>query len=1599
MGANEKGRIPARDLIEKTRRRYGVGVTLTGEAKEVADNYKELALGLVGTIAEDLNSKDSHFILELVQNADDNEYPSGRVPSLSFRLEPKRLVVVNNERGFEEKHVKALCSAGQSSKIKKAGYIGEKGIGFKSVFKVSDAPEIHSNGFHFRFNRGDPKNPLGYVIPEWYEPTFPVDAATTTIVIPLKTTASVPAALLSEITSTLLLFLGKLRKLELRDATRSAAYERKDSSGMTTLTAVVKDGAGGPRTATSRYLRAEYSLSMVDIQEPKREEITETSLVLAFPVDDEGKALPQQGCPTFAFLPIRDFGFSFFIQGDFVLSSSREDIHTDLPWNIRIRDAIPAAFIKSVESFKKSSALATSFLRYVPGEKDVLDDFFKPVVARIVAGLKQTDCVLGRSGRWLRPERILRTSDEFRELFTSDDVLKLFGRDYANQEIDELILARLGAHPIQFPEIGEVFGKHSDWFVSRTTEWKAQFFAYLASRQNQDPAVKVFSTLACIPTAEGRLANPSTEPVFFPLNSRKKYGFENELVIVDADFLEKAVALSSDVEAFLMRLGVKRDDPNEMIRSHIFLRHANGAREKCEPGALIGHIRYVKDKLEQYLEVARAQGCEQQALAELRTKLAVRTKDEPGGDWMFDTPDRLYVGKEYKPEFCIESLAGDALDPYWIVSSDYLPKRRKSIDDGAWDAELKSWRDFFFRIGAMKTPRLTSVSGTGDFECSEELRALLCSPQAEVRRAVLQCLDGNWSAYEGQTRYVARVNRNLNVQKQTRFVEELRATVVPTRKRVNTPLSQAYLDTPEIKEVLGSKLPFVEVALKNEKFIDACGIASRPDVKACTKRLEQLRASDQYHLRDVQKVYRRLDVLLAANRDRIVEAFAKEPLTLVRTATGHAWHRLTEVCWRQAGVALIDERVPSLQGQYEEFHSFFRKLGVATVPPAELWIEALARLPAVEDEERPLAAYSIYRHLSQTLQHSAPNGRTAAELPDWLERFEHEALFLNHRGELVENDELLFLNDDPAFGELFATAPEISLLAVHVDQLPPLANLLEAVAIQHLSKAVTARVKNEGSGQKNSLFTAAIRERFLCIARAVYKQSHGAFEIAIKQGLFERLRQLEVVNVPKLTLEVSLGSLVRHLSGDVEISGNQLLVRPETKSLTFRISAKLCELLRVNPTLADVFTVVLSARTLREAEDELEVRRVPRLPPLEMKTLQEGFPAEDKSGGWTPEPPPEEEESDELHEGSSGATDATNDVSIDAGGGGNAEPVGQGVESSASRGRGPGANPVFQERDEEDRTPAEAGGETGSSGRVAQELGRTESPGTVVKGPTGAAERIPSAASDNSRESDAEGEAPQGEAQVNEPEAIQEAPGATRHGGGYSPRNGSPRRHRTQSGSRARYTEKGRLRSYAEGPDDEEGPIEERDLEAKLNEHKTAVERAAVELAIRELRTRWSALVKMPPNNPGFDILAKTHLGEDEFIEVKGRGGAWTEEGVALTRTELKKAEAAREKYWLCVVEHATDANRARLYLFKDPFGRTREFRFDSGWKGAGITTTGRPERPEPGFFVAIPGKGRAKIVAVKRSREFAKMELQFEDGHIELGVIFKPSKMPLSVD
>ena len=84
-----------------------------------------------------LYSDKTHFVYELLQNADDN-----KSLNLELQLGKNELLVWNDGYQFSEEDVRNICSLGSSNKD--LTQIGTFGIGFKAVYNYTDFPEIYS---------------------------------------------------------------------------------------------------------------------------------------------------------------------------------------------------------------------------------------------------------------------------------------------------------------------------------------------------------------------------------------------------------------------------------------------------------------------------------------------------------------------------------------------------------------------------------------------------------------------------------------------------------------------------------------------------------------------------------------------------------------------------------------------------------------------------------------------------------------------------------------------------------------------------------------------------------------------------------------------------------------------------------------------------------------------------------------------------------------------------------------------------------------------------------------------------------------------------------------------------------------------------------------------------------------------------------------------------------------------------------------------------------------------------------------------------------------------------------------------------------------
>lgn len=89
----------------------------------------------------------SHFIYEMLQNAEDE-----KATEVRFELFEDRLDIYHNGKPFDFEDIKGVTGIGISTKKGKPDAIGKFGVGFKSVFAITETPIIFSGEYKIKIN-------------------------------------------------------------------------------------------------------------------------------------------------------------------------------------------------------------------------------------------------------------------------------------------------------------------------------------------------------------------------------------------------------------------------------------------------------------------------------------------------------------------------------------------------------------------------------------------------------------------------------------------------------------------------------------------------------------------------------------------------------------------------------------------------------------------------------------------------------------------------------------------------------------------------------------------------------------------------------------------------------------------------------------------------------------------------------------------------------------------------------------------------------------------------------------------------------------------------------------------------------------------------------------------------------------------------------------------------------------------------------------------------------------------------------------------------------------------------------------------------------
>ncbi len=249
-----------------------------------------------------------HFLDEIVQNAEDACARITRPGKMKIQFDNDGIAIYHNGDPFNDDDFIAITTYGKSTKqhLANINKIGKFGIGFRSVFGITDAPEIHSDGYDFVIR--------DFELLETIDPIDILEPFTTFFWFPFKKNISV-IDLWDRVKAwdyRFILFLDYVNKIEIvNNVTREKFFIEKtntDDSKIVILSTNMSDAI-----ADEKYL----VLSKINNNQKK--------LSLALSLE---KLYATN--PLFVFFPTREIlHLPFIVHGFFTTTPTREQI----PWD------------------------------------------------------------------------------------------------------------------------------------------------------------------------------------------------------------------------------------------------------------------------------------------------------------------------------------------------------------------------------------------------------------------------------------------------------------------------------------------------------------------------------------------------------------------------------------------------------------------------------------------------------------------------------------------------------------------------------------------------------------------------------------------------------------------------------------------------------------------------------------------------------------------------------------------------------------------------------------------------------------------------------------------------------------------------------------------------------------------------------------------------------------------------------------------------------------------------------------------------------------------------------------------------------------------
>ena len=553
----------------------------------------------------------SHFVYELLQNAEDAE-----ATSIRFIQYPDRLEVLHDGKPFTSANLQGLCDIGKSDKADNLNQIGEFGVGFKSVFGICDTVQLYSAPSHYRGGGVGDAIPFAVEIKDFIRPedipeeTIP-NAYTTRFIFPFSVGHSFSGfSSVSALTNTLakklqnlgittLLFMKHLESIEYE-----ISVEEKTISGEYLLDkTIINDhcmlvSALGISDQQSGASNAEEMISYLKFSR-KLDRYPQRTVDIAFPVhiqEDQYRCVKAPNPFVSVYFPTEtESKLDFIVQGPFRTTPNRSSIPADDADNIYLAKRTADLLRDSIVELKDSGKLNMSFVKALPIAKEKFSTFglFQPLYDTVKSLFRSSAVIPTKSGKYVHAKYAKIARQERLASVLSDELLtQLINGDGAycwlptyltetNREFKpvlDYLTGELGVPVVRPEDLRVFFAANPAFLPARSIDWLVDLYSIYENIPGVFSKTKSEAnmTTACIVrTSTGKFVAPYRREgktyipnVFLPSERIRS----RDINFVDAELYRRCRHFFDDI------LQLQKPNEYEFLIKSIKKRYENGQR-------------------------------------------------------------------------------------------------------------------------------------------------------------------------------------------------------------------------------------------------------------------------------------------------------------------------------------------------------------------------------------------------------------------------------------------------------------------------------------------------------------------------------------------------------------------------------------------------------------------------------------------------------------------------------------------------------------------------------------------------------------------------------------------------------------------------------------------------------------------------------------------------------------------------------------------------------------------------------------------------------------------------------------------------------------